>query len=606
MALVRNASILFACTMIGNASNYLFQFVMGRSLTLEDFGTMNALLSVMTSITLPTTAIMFVVAKYASTYRALGEDPGISSLYVRSMVRITAVAVLLTSVFILSSGAIKGYLNVPALSPVLILAVGIFSAFVLTVNFGMLQGLQRFYLLGIGIGVSGLLRLLLGMIFIYAGLRLNGALLATTLPALIVLTLTVVPLSKYFKGASPEFRHKKILRYSVPVLIASSIFAFLTNVDIMMVKHYLAPDDAGIYASISVLGKTMFYLPSSFALALFPMVSVSDAVNGDSFKILDKALLLTLLISVAALLLFAAAPELILTAPVFMAQDKNRKMLSELKGVATGLVLHNTDAVDLYVNLMQDDLLLFQPRPTEPALWDLAIRSFGIQQPFPQHDHSIGNSLYGELTMADYALTSSSRGAALRKDFPIHKPGRFRVMLRSYGGPGYADVSFTLDGRRRAVVNQSKGAGFRWHKLWEGTLAQGVHSIEVAPAGDERVYIDSVLVADPVLMDMGISSSGAFSNLPAVYIQNFRRFILDGSRAETSLHIGSSGPYTPSIRLARFADLSAEKNDKEVTLLIDGTPVGTVPYEEISETLEEFVLPDENFQAAPIPLPSPG
>ncbi|HXI10621.1 MAG TPA: hypothetical protein VNK06_07445, partial [Thermodesulfobacteriota bacterium] len=69
MAIVRNASILFVCTMAGNIANYCFQFIMGRHLSIEDFGTMNALLSVSTSITLPTGAVMIVIAKYASTYK---------------------------------------------------------------------------------------------------------------------------------------------------------------------------------------------------------------------------------------------------------------------------------------------------------------------------------------------------------------------------------------------------------------------------------------------------------------------------------------------------------------------------------------------------------
>jgi O-antigen/teichoic acid export membrane protein len=90
MAIVRNASILFVCTMAGNMANYCFQFIMGRRLSIEDFGTMNALLSVSTSITLPTGAIMIVIAKYASTYRVMADPAGISSLYAMALKKVTA------------------------------------------------------------------------------------------------------------------------------------------------------------------------------------------------------------------------------------------------------------------------------------------------------------------------------------------------------------------------------------------------------------------------------------------------------------------------------------------------------------------------------------
>lgn len=309
MAIVRNASILFVCTMFGNLSNYCFQFIMGRTLAIEDFGTMNALLSVITSITLPTSAIMMVIAKYASIYTVGGETEGMASLYTRSLEKITILSALVTGVYLVFSGFLKGYLNSSHISPVWILAIGIFGSFLMTVNFGMLQGMQRFHFLGFGIGFGGVLRLLLGVVFIYAGLRLNGALLATVLPTILIFAITLKPLSKFVRRGIDPFRHEKILRYSIPVLISSSAFAFISNVDLIMVKHFLDPREAGLYASAAVLGKTMLYLPSSFALAVFPMVSEADMVNGDPFKILDKSLLCTAGLSLAGLIVFTLGPE---------------------------------------------------------------------------------------------------------------------------------------------------------------------------------------------------------------------------------------------------------------------------------------------------------
>lgn len=313
MAIVRNASILFVCTMAGNIANYCFQFIMGRRLSIEDFGTMNALLSVSTSITLPTGAIMIVIAKYASTYRVMNDPAGISSLYAMALKKVTVAAALVTGAFIVVSGLLGSYMRVEDISTVLILAIGIFGSFMLTVNLGMLQGMQRFYYLGAGIGLGGVLRLALGASLLVLGYKLNGALLATVLPAALIFVLTVPALSSHLTGGVKSFRHDSLLNYSIPVLIASSAFAFLSNVDLIMVKHYLAPREAGLYASVAVLGKTMLYLPSSFALAVFPMVSEADMLDGDSFKILDKALLCTAAICAAGLAAFTLYPDLIMT-----------------------------------------------------------------------------------------------------------------------------------------------------------------------------------------------------------------------------------------------------------------------------------------------------
>lgn len=310
MAIVKNASILFVCTMTGNFCNYCFQFLMGRTLTIEDYGTMNALISVVTSVTLPTSAIMFVVAKYASTYTARGEARGLASLYTSALKRVGIAALVVSGAFLAASPFVAGYLRVEDVVPVIILAVGILGAFVMTVNLGMHQGLQRFFYLGAGLGLGGVLRLLLGAVLVAAGLRLNGALLATVLPSVFIFAITFVPLTGYLGSGS--YTHTRVLRYSVPVVIASSAFAFLSNIDLILVKHFIAPTEAGLYASVAVLGKTMLYLPSAFALAVFPMVSESTELNGDSFKILDRALVCTLLLSAGGLAFFAAVPELIM------------------------------------------------------------------------------------------------------------------------------------------------------------------------------------------------------------------------------------------------------------------------------------------------------
>lgn len=313
MTIVRNASILFIATMAGNVANYSFQFIMGRSLSVEDYGAMNALLSVSTTITLPASAIMMVMAKYASVYSATGRDGGLSSLYRGSLTRVALLAVAVTGLFLLLAPVIRGYLRIADLVPVLLLSVGILGSFLMTVNLGIIQGVQRFYWLGAGIGLGGVLRLAIGVIFVYIGAGLDGAILATVMPALFIFLITLLPLYSLLGGMDGGFTHDNILKYSVPVFVASSAIAFLSNVDLVMAKHYLDPIDAGLYASVAVLGKTMLYIPSSFALALFPMVSSSDLANGDSFRILDKALVCTALMGVAGLAVFALFPDVLIS-----------------------------------------------------------------------------------------------------------------------------------------------------------------------------------------------------------------------------------------------------------------------------------------------------
>jgi O-antigen/teichoic acid export membrane protein len=157
------------------------------------------------------------------------------------------------------------------------------------------------------------LRLLFGIILIYFGFRINGALGAIFLSILVAIIITFVPIKGLFlksKGGGNPVSTKEILSYGFPVMVATLFFMMLTYVDMILVKHYFAPEDAGIYATAEVLGKIVIYLPVSIVLALFPLVAESHALNQDSFHMLDKGLLYTGVISATTAFIFFLFPEL--------------------------------------------------------------------------------------------------------------------------------------------------------------------------------------------------------------------------------------------------------------------------------------------------------
>lgn len=314
MSLFRSGTILFIASMIGNLSSYFFQFFMGRYLSIEDYGAMNAVFSLMTVVAIPAGTITLVVAKYISVFKAKEEEGKIAALYRNSLLNMTGVGALFFLPFLIFNAPITGYLKIYNGWPIIIIGVGIFLSFIVTVNLGMLQGLQSFYYLGAGMGLGGFLRLIFGVILILLGFGLNGAVAAPVLSALFIAALTIIPLSAYLRKQEVSGKNTRdILLYSVPVLLSTFAFTIITNIDLIIVKHLFTPEDAGLYAATVILGKTILYLPGALVLVLFPMVSESHALNGDSFKILEKGLIYTVIISLAGVFGFFLFPELAIT-----------------------------------------------------------------------------------------------------------------------------------------------------------------------------------------------------------------------------------------------------------------------------------------------------
>ena len=68
--LEKGGLIVFALFTMANGINYLYQIMMGRMLSVEDFGTLNSLLSLFMMTAIPSGAITALIAKYLVEYSA--------------------------------------------------------------------------------------------------------------------------------------------------------------------------------------------------------------------------------------------------------------------------------------------------------------------------------------------------------------------------------------------------------------------------------------------------------------------------------------------------------------------------------------------------------
>src|ERR1035437_4421177 len=75
--------VLLFLMVLANTSNYLFQVLMGRMLTIEEFGTMNALFSWIAIVSMPIGVVANTTARYVATYSAAGETEKIAKLIKR-------------------------------------------------------------------------------------------------------------------------------------------------------------------------------------------------------------------------------------------------------------------------------------------------------------------------------------------------------------------------------------------------------------------------------------------------------------------------------------------------------------------------------------------
>lgn len=303
--LAKGSALLFGGIMAGNLGHYLFQMYMSRNLGVEDFGALNSLLSLLALISIPSGTILLVTARQVAE---LGQHhDAVGAFFRGTLARVSVGAMFLLVLSVAMSMQVGKFLRVPSPLPVMILAGVVAVTLVTSAGLGVLQGLRKFFHLALNQGLAGLLRLAFGVVLVPYGL--NGALLATLLSAAVVWCISLLPLREFVRGRDGYRTDLDIWAWA-PVMGALFCFALLTNADLILVKHYFRAEVAGIYSAASVLGKALLVLPTSVALALFPLVPGSSEVASGRTAGRAMILAVTGLGVGAALLLILPGPLL--------------------------------------------------------------------------------------------------------------------------------------------------------------------------------------------------------------------------------------------------------------------------------------------------------
>ncbi len=126
--------------------------------------------------------------------------------------------------------------------------------------------------------------------------------------------LLVIPLRfLYGEELDPDVNSKEIYRYLWPVIISLLCFNILTQMDIVLVKHFFHPAEAGYYSGAAMMGRIVLFLPLAMATVMFPKVTEASTLNRDPRSILVKSLLAVGVLCGAVTVAFFIAPSLLIS-----------------------------------------------------------------------------------------------------------------------------------------------------------------------------------------------------------------------------------------------------------------------------------------------------
>jgi O-antigen/teichoic acid export membrane protein len=312
-AFLKGSVIMFSGTMAANVMAYLYHLVVGRMLGPEGYGELAALISIFYILNAPSLVVQNILVKFFSQLKAK-EDYGQAK---RLMFRITKLLAVVSGVlFVLLVPFISKmaeFLHITSALNLVWLYL-MFAAFLFSViNLSVLQGFQLFLPITVISTLGGVLRLGFGALGALFGV--GWALLANAIAGIAGYIATFIPLSKLIKQKESVIRISPMsaLYYSIPALISVCSITALYSQDVVLVKHFFSSEEAGLYSSLSVLGKIIFFASSSLGAVAFPMLAEKKELGKPYGTIVAMAIGIVALISVGITFFYWMFPEFVVT-----------------------------------------------------------------------------------------------------------------------------------------------------------------------------------------------------------------------------------------------------------------------------------------------------
>ncbi len=309
------ALFLIGATTVANVLAYGYQVIQARLLRPEEYAALTALFGILILESVSSQVIQSATATLAARYRARDEEDALHAFVRRWSVRIGGGAAALGVVVLLLSPLLAGALSLPPVS-VALLGVTLFLALVFTFMLGLLQGLARFVWMGSALIAQAATRLAVGVALVYVlGLGVDGAFTGATAAiavSLVVAAIPLLPLVRAARGSTVTIAlgagETRFFVLSAVVLLA---YAALTNIDAVLARSILSPEQAGAYAGAITMGKIVLFAPIAVGFLLLERTARAHAKGEDTERMLFLALGFVVATSGLVALAYVVAPDLL-------------------------------------------------------------------------------------------------------------------------------------------------------------------------------------------------------------------------------------------------------------------------------------------------------
>jgi len=311
----KNNIIMFVSNGLSSFLNLIYQLVMLRLLSRDIFASLSSLLSLFGIISVPAMAFTIMVTKYVSSNNARNESRQLKAVWQRLFIHSFLFSLGVLAVVAIFSSSITNFLQINSVTSVIILGGILFVSGITPIINGGLQGLEKFKWLAAFSVLAGVLRLAVSAGFLRFMPRapLDAVLLGFLVSGLVCTAASLGPLSFLLKtkARDEDVDLRQPYLYVLPTFIVSLCAALLTNIDMVLVKHFFLTE-AQDYSVAQLIGKIVLFIPGMIYMVMFSRASNLYASRQGSRDILKRSVLFAFGLCLFAVVLYNLFPQLIM------------------------------------------------------------------------------------------------------------------------------------------------------------------------------------------------------------------------------------------------------------------------------------------------------
>lgn len=310
--LIRGSFFLFFGFISASFLAFVLNLFLVRNLTTADYGIYASLLSILTLAGILVQSLQPIIVRFATDYFAKNQNEHAAILYFKATKFLLIFSSAIFLLFIVFLQPISSYLHLKNSFYIILVGFMVSVQYLGIINASFLQSLLKFRMISLFAGLGSFLRLTSGVVLIFLGFNVFGALWAIFLSFFIPFILGFLPLRflfKHRKNKKIKIPTRELVSYALPTTIAVLSYISLTSTDVLLVRHFFNAKDAGVYGALSLVGKVIFYFTGPIPLTMFPLLIKRHTKGEPINNLFYLALLLVIFPSLAITSFYFLFPQ---------------------------------------------------------------------------------------------------------------------------------------------------------------------------------------------------------------------------------------------------------------------------------------------------------